>query len=457
MRGDTIEENKLVDLVSESGVISTLIYHPNFYFQTPYLKERYFFDAENSCFFWAIKWLITEKKVFNIDASNIEIALKSDPRVYKRVKESNISSLEEYIDLCSESKTDTVEEFKIRVDRVVSLAFRREFKKSLKSFESMCNDLNNPIDQLNSGVYRTLNDLTAKFVTNGEIKSFGDKVDNIWNGILEKKNRGETYGIPSAFDAVNDFFQYEKKELIVIAARMKEGKSILAMTEALDKAMNGVCTFVQDSEMSDELWYIRALSYLTGIDTSRIKNAKLSGNELDAINKANRTLKKIPLFHNYDPYMTKEKFYSICAQKKVEDNLEFVIWDYIKCSDDITVSSERSAYMGGITNWLKNVIAGDLDLAVLAFAQLNRGGEVAESDGIEKFCSTSVRWERKTDEEMAADGNKCGTHKLIVRLNRIGKQHMGSDDYIDMKFKGGGYLGIVQADQHEEKNPFDSE
>jgi hypothetical protein len=110
--------------------------------------------------------------------------------------------------------------------------------------------------------------------------------------------------------------------------------------------------------------------------------------------------------------------------------------------------------MAGIANWLKNIIAGDLKLSVLAFCQLNRQNEVADSDGIERFCSVAVKWEEKTDEEIMKDGASCGTHKLKVKLNRLGLQHDRDTEYIDMMFTKE-RVGIIEAKQHENKNPFE--
>ena len=107
-----------------------------------------------------------------------------------------------------------------------------------------------------------MNDLTTQYFTDGEISTFGSKVDEIWAKINEKKMRGESYGLPSKFKSLKEYFTYEEGELVVIEARMKKGKSWLAMIEALHKAMSGVPTFVQDSEMGDELWYIRAVACL---------------------------------------------------------------------------------------------------------------------------------------------------------------------------------------------------
>lgn len=432
-----------------------MVYHPEFILHSPHLHENYFYNTDNACVYWAIKELFRQK-ITQITALNIEQVISSNSAVARRIQKFNLPSFQEYIDMCLSTKRDTVEEYLLLVNRVVELAFKRDFYKKTVQWQNECADLNAPVEEMSSNVYRELNDLTTKYVTDGEISTFGSKVDELWQTLKEKKERGESYGIPSFFPSLKEFFTYETTELVVIEARMKKGKSWLAMIEAIDKAKKGITTFVQDSEMSDENWYIRAVSYLSGVPGSKIKNEKLSEDEIEKIQQANKELENMPLYHNYDPYITKEKFYSICAQKKIENNLQFVVWDYIKCDDSILDSSSRSAYMGGITNWLKNNIAGDLKLSVLALCQLNRNNEVAESDGIEKYCSVAVKWEEKTAEEIVNDGRECGTHKMRVKLNRLGKQHLGDDEYIDVKFLRK-RIGIVEAKQHEEKNPFEEQ
>lgn len=137
-----------------------------------------------------------------------------------------------------------------------------------------------------------------------------------------------------------------------------------------------------------------------------------------------------------------------------KNGLKFAVWDYIKCDDSILEASKRSAYMSGRTNWLKNTIAGELKLSVLAFCQLNRANEVAECDGIEKYCSVAVKWEKKTEEEMISDGKECGNYKLKIKLNRLGMQHDRENEYIDMLFKHD-KISISEAKQHQITTPFD--
>jgi hypothetical protein len=152
--------------------------------------------------------------------------------------------------------------------------------------------------------------------------------------------------------------------------------------------------------------------------------------------------------------MTNEKLYSICAEKQIEMGLQFVIFDYIKGSGNILDAASRSAEMAAKTDFLKNELAGNLNLSVLALCQLNRFNIVAESDGIEKNCSVSVTWREKTEEELMKDGLDCGNYILSIDLNRLGGQMDSSEDYIDMIFNGDKLL-ITEAKQHEKKQkPF---
>ena len=402
---------------------------------------------DNSCIFWAIKELVNSN-ITSMTTLNIAQMIESNGAVKREIESRNIHQLQEYVDDCFYSKRDTVEEYKMLVNRVVELAFKRDLYREFHSLQKLCFNEDIHLGEFSNLIYKKLNDINARYITDGEITPIGDKVDEIMDNIESKKQRGESYGFPSAFDTVDNYFRYEEGELVVISARMKKGKSIVAMMEGYHKAVNGVPTLIQDSEMSDELWMVRLVSYLTGIRVKRIKEEILTSEELSKIEKAKAHIKTLPLYHNYDPYMTKEKFYSICSQKIMEVGLKFVIWDYIKCDDKYVSTGERSAYLGGMTNWLKNVIAGDLDLAVLAFAQLNRSGDIADSDGIERYCSVSVFWDLKTDDEIAQDGQNCGTHKLKVKLNRLGEQHLGDREYIDMKFLNDGRLGVEEAEQH---------
>jgi hypothetical protein len=129
--------------------------------------------------------------------------------------------------------------------------------------------------------------------------------------------------------------------------------------------------------------------------------------------------------------ITEDKIYSICKILQYKMDLQFVIYDYLKSAEKD--SSSQYNDLGNKTNFLKNNIAGELGLAVLAGAQLNRHNEISDSYKIEQYLSSELMLEPKTTDQIAQDGEECGNYTLFVKLNRNGEQ-MTEGEYIDLVF-----------------------
>ena len=61
---------ELSDIQSESGIIGTLIAHPEYIEHTEFLQPRYFYSPENQLIFWAISDL-TKDGIQTMDAYNL--------------------------------------------------------------------------------------------------------------------------------------------------------------------------------------------------------------------------------------------------------------------------------------------------------------------------------------------------------------------------------------------------
>ena len=200
--------------------------------------------------------------------------------------------------------------------------------------------------------------------------------------------------------------------------------------------------------MQDRLFAERLLANLTGIEIKRIKTGKYSYDEGKTLEKANEWIKNQPFVHMYIPQSTDEEIYAIHKVLKYKMGLEFSIYDYIK--SNVTSSSENYNVLGQKCDFLKNNVAGELNIAMLAGAQLNRQNQVADSDKLERYVSTSIFWRDKTSEELAKDGLDCGNFAATVDLNRNGEM-MDEEDYVDFKFDGN-KMRIVQAEKQHSKN-----
>lgn len=447
-----MEISELSDIQSESGVIGTLIYHPEFILHTDYLHPGYFYGVENGCIYWAIQELY-KSGITNIDAYNISNKLQSHKSVQKTIEKYNLPSVQEFVDLYKETARHTIEEYKMLADNIVTLAFKRDLVKTLNQLTSDCFHPDYGLDKLNNIVYSELDNLTQKYIATNEIHTLGSSIDDIWSEIVNRRTSDGMYGIPSKYKLFADYYTYEPGELVVIQAKYKQGKSVFLMNEVVHKLKNGVPTLVVDSEMPTRLYTERLISHLTGIEMKRIKNGKYSDEEAAIIKKWIGWLKEQPFVHIYNPNMSDDKLYSICKMLKRKMGLTFIVYDYLKSNE--TSSSDNYNVLGAKCDFLKNNIAGELDLAVLAACQLNRNGEVADSIKINRYLSVGIKWEYKTQEMIAKDGTKCGNAFAKIYVNRLGRQMLEDDDedYIDFVFDGD-RMTIVEAEQHARESDF---
>lgn len=442
MNVDSIKDNK-----AEAVVISTLLYHPEFLAHSSSLRERCFYNMDNKLMFWAISKLFKEQHVSQIGALELENVINSNGSVRKEWQKcNNVKSTQEYIDFANNSKTDDVQAYKMYVKRLLDLSVARDIIQNCEATASYVMANNDAgVEKLSSKVYKDIQDIVTQYITHDEVSTIGKIGTKIWDDIQKRKAAGEMNGFPSIFPTLKSYFIYQKQEMVLVGARMKTGKSIFGMLEALNAAQHGIQTLVYDSEMSDKLFYLRVLSHYTGIPPLRLENEQLTGDENLLVENAMKAIEKLPLTHVFNPSMNMDQLYSLCYQQKIQNGLEFVIYDYIKGGDEVE-ASRRSNQMGAMTDFLKNKIGGELDLAVLAFAQVGRSGEIAESDAIERYCSVSCNLFKKTPEQILEDGADCGTMGLLVKLNRLGPSMMESE-YLDLQWAKG--LTIQEAARHD--------
>lgn len=379
--------------------------------------------------------------------------LQSHPGVARTVDKYNLPSTQELMELHKLTARHTLEEYLRLADLVVTFAFKREMIKTINVITADVYNDRIGLDELSNSVYEQLDGLTEKFVINREVSTLGDRIDDIWAEIEERRNENGGCGIPSKHHSFSEYFTYEPGELVMIQARYKEGKSVFLMNEVVHKLKNGVPTLVIDTEMSTRLYTERLLSHLSGVDIKRLKNGQYTPDEEAKINEAKAWLKKQPFDHIYKPDITDNEIYSYCQIYKKKFGLQFFVFDYIK-SDESETSTNYNL-LGRRTNFLKNNIAGKLELSVLSACQLGRNYTVADSDKINRYLSVAIKWGHKTQEMIANDGMECGNAFAKIYVNRLGG-HMPEDDesaYIDLVFDGA-RMTIREAQPHKPANNF---
>ena len=442
--------SKISDLQAESGVIATLMYHPEFALHTDYLKAGYFYDRFNGCFYWAVTELF-KAGVDRIDAVNIENMINSNAAVKKTVAKYNTNIIE-FIDLAKYASRDTIEEYKLLVNTVVVLAFKRDLVKETNQIQSSCFDESIDLATLQQIVNGKVNGLLEKYLSTEDIRTLGDKIDEIWERIEEKRNPDGTYGIPTRYPMLNEYFTYQPGQLILFKAMMKRGKSTFMMNESIHKLKSGMSVLYIDTEMPDEQVTCRIIAHLTGIPVKVVETGRYGSAESDKIKKAIDWIKSVPFVHEYLPQHNENDIYVLNKILQYKIGMNFSVYDYIKPPDGIVGAAEISNDMGSKINFLKNNVAGELKIPVLCGCQLNEDMKVADSRKLERYCDTSVLWREKKGEEIAKDGGlDAGNYCLMVDNNRNGASHLDGE-YINFQFKGD--IMMIEQASIQQSNPF---
>ena len=442
----------IVDSHAEGGVIATLISHPEFMHNISYLKDSNFYDPVNRCFHWAIRSLV-EAGVENIDAVNLSNQINSNAGIQRIMSEYNLKSISEYIDASKLAARDTLEEYKLLVDQVISMSFKRDLEGFSEKVGRACHDKDMDLLQLNEMVNGGLTKITDRYIFGADSVLFGEKIDSVWAEIESKRNDDGTYGLPFKIPILNDYATLAAGDLILVVAKTGQGKSAYFLNEALDKIKRGVCVLYIDTELSDEVFLKRALANLSGVEYKRIENGRYGQKEAASINKAIQLLKSSKIIHEYVPEeFNKSQIEQMCRRWQIQENLGLVIYDYMKPDDKLT-AAELANQLGKKCDFLKNTIAGKLNLPVIAGAQLNnRTDELADSDKLVRYASTVMKWRPKTRDEVQQDGLACGNFVFEIGKNRNGMS-TPEGDYIDCKFDGAHQL-IEQAEQHKTPSVF---
>ncbi len=446
--------SELVDNSAEGGVISSLIYHPEFLLSDNNLQPRFFWNQENMLMFWAINELV-KNGVTKIDALNLKNMLYSDPGCQKMADRFGITDLQKYIDMARVAARGTYEEYKLLANTVISLAFRRELCNLSVDIGKECFNKDISLDDLNDFANNGIDKIAEKFVFGSDTVQFSEKIDAIWEKIVDNRNSDGTVGLPSLLPTLNDFMTFGNGELVLVAGPTGKGKSSYFLNEACYSLRHNIPVVIVDTELTDEVWFPRLIACLSGVTVRQIKNGRYNEQEERRIKEVIQWLKKENnLVHEYVPIFNKMKIDQICRKWLNKNKMKFFIYDYIKPSE-MRGAAEISQSLGLMADYLKS-LAGNMNIPVLGGLQLNKlTGQVADSMKPERYADVLMYWKEKSIEQLQKDGVDCGNYYLQVKKNRNGAIH-DEDDYIDINFKGD-LMNISEAKTHDAtpKTPFE--
>ena len=436
------------DITSETGIIATLIRHPEYSFYSEELLPNHFSNRQNACMYLALT-ILARENIRQADAFNIISALHSSDATKRYADELDVDELQDFIDISQSVARDTIEEYKLLVGNVMDMSFRRDTFRELRECERMCLDTNT--HELEQKIYSTLDDVMMNYTSTTEVPPFSEVVDKCWDEIRERQNSEGCSGYLFKFPALNQYATIERGELFIFAAEAKQGKSMMLLNCAVDLLRQDLAVLYLDSELNTRMFTARVLAHLSGVEYKRLTSGRYTEGEAERIDAARAWLKTRKFTHVYIPMFDQQTIYTTIKKVSHTQGLDVLIVDYFKSlSDGDAFNSYQE--LGRLTDFIKNQIAGEMNIAALGAAQLTATGKVADSAKIGRNASTIAIITDKTPDEIAEDGAECGNKKLRVILNRNGMQ-MSQDEYIDLQFNGN-LISYEQAQQHIPHVPY---
>ena len=209
------------------------------------------------------------------------------------------------------------------------------------------------------------------------------------------KRDGQTTGIATGFTELDaKLGGLHSGELIVLAARPSMGKSALATNIAFNaarafreetdetgkqKVVDGAVVGFFSLEMSSEELGTRIFAEESKISSHRIRKGEISQTEFPEIVRAAQALSRAPFFIDDTPALSISAMRTRARRLKRQHGLSLIVVDYLQLLRPSGESryDSRVQEVAEITRSLK-AIAKELDVPVLALAQLSRGPEQRE-------------------------------------------------------------------------------
>jgi replicative DNA helicase len=217
-------------------------------------------------------------------------------------------------------------------------------------------------------------------------------------------------GVPTGFadlDALTNGLH--PGQMVVIAARPAMGKSALALDIARAASVQAGLTAVLFSlEMSRNEITMRLLSAEARVPLQAMRTGQLGEDDWTRLARRMSEVVDAPLYIDDSPNMSMMEIRSKCRRLKQRHDLKLVVIDYLQLMSSPKRVENRQQEVSDLSRSLK-LLAKELNVPVVALAQLNRGPEMRTdkrpllADLRESGCLTaSTRITRAdTDEEVS--------------------------------------------------------
>lgn len=382
-----------------------------------------FFDERNKIIFNAIKNLHDSKTP--IDITTIKDELDKD-------KKLNTVGLDYLTDVIDSVVTTANLDFYIKI--IKDYAIRRNLIETATEIINTTYEDENITTLLDTAEKNILNVVRARFA--GSFMPIQEVLRNAQAKLEElAKNKRTITGLETGFPDFDKITTgLHGGEMIILAARPGMGKTALALNMASFAAMHtkkAVAIF--NLEMSAEMLVNRMIASVGQIDSYKLQTGNMLEKDWQRYNEALSQLSETNIFIEDNVSVTAQDIRAKCRRlANSETGLGLVVIDYLQLINSGSRRVEsRQVEVSEISRALKTM-AVELDVPVIALAQLSRSAEkresnqpmlsdLRESGSLEQDADMVLFINRKDYYEKAKDfNNKIVPAELIIAKHRKG-------------------------------------
>ncbi|MFZ4403717.1 MAG: replicative DNA helicase [Pseudobdellovibrionaceae bacterium] len=298
-------------------------------------------------------------------------------------------------------------------------------------------DVESFIDQAEAEIFKVGESQTQGKLTGSMdiVKASIQKIEELY------KQKADVTGIATGFTELDRMTSgLHPGELTIIAARPSMGKTAFSLNVAQHIAVKLKKTVAYFSlEMGKESMMMRVLASEAKINLSEIRNGRIQDHAWPKLIQAASLISESPLYLDDSSGISPFEIRARCRRLKADKGLDVIMIDYLQLMDLKQKVESRERAVSEISKALK-AIAKELQVPVIALAQLNRGVEgrsdrrpmlsdLRESGSIEQDADVIMMLYRD-DYYDKESPEKQGQAEVI-----IGKQRNGATGTVKLRFE----------------------
>lgn len=360
----------LTDTSCEKAVLGALMYDKRAYYEVcELLDEEVFSSIKNRKIFNAIK---------DMNANGTAVDIVTVTTYLQEHKEQIDVSPADVVEIGSIFVTSSSIGENSRVLR--DLYVRRQSLTLLNSLIGMCSDRTKDICESISEICEKIQGLTDLHIS--DVSTTTDAVNELYENIKKQLN-GASIGSYTGIRCIDERGGLRPQALIVIGAQPGQGKSAIALSMAVNAAVEGSPSGFFTLEMSKSELIARAVAAQSGLNVSAILNRPqdLSKDDWARYMEASEQIKKLPIYFDEKATSSVDNIIQSVRMLVRRYHIKGVFIDYLQILTSTNVKHDKGneAFLGDTVRAFKN-LAKQENIFVVLLSQLSRNQDSKEPD-----------------------------------------------------------------------------